>query len=157
MVIAALVSIVLAGCGLQVPRDPEGTLERVTGGTLRVAVADNPPFTDVHDSSSPTGSEIDLVKNFADSIGAKVEYTTGGEESLVTAMEKGEVDLLVGGLTDKSPWFEKVALTGPYTTVDHADGTESAIVMAVPLGENAFLVSLEDFLQHRHESEGGKR
>lgn len=150
-------ALALCGCGLSIPTDPEGTLDRVSGGVLRVAISDNPPFTEIHDDGPPTGAEVELVTEFASTLNSEIQFLTGGEEALVTEMEKGDADLLIGGLTDKSPWFEKVALTGPYTTIDRPDGTESSIVMAVPLGENAFLVALEDFLQHRHSDRGSER
>jgi len=141
------VSVLLSSCALDIPRDPNGTLDRVRGGILRVAVSHNPPFTDALGEGDPTGTEVEIVRAFAEKLDAAVEFTLGGEESLVEDMHLGKHDLLIGGLTDKSPWFDKVALTGPYLTVDDPEGTERNIVMAVPLGENDLLFELEDFLQ----------
>ena len=45
--------------------------------------------------------------------------------------------------------MEKAAITKPYTTVPGPDGSAEEHVLAVPLGENAFLVALERFLLER--------
>ena len=59
---------------------------------------------------------------------------------------EGKLDLVVGGLTAKSPWASHAALTRPYVTVPGPGGAEEMHVMATPMGENAFLVTLETFL-----------
>lgn len=56
------VSVVCATLACGIPRDPEGTLERVRGGPLRVGVIHAPPWVTVeHLDSDPRGLEIDLV------------------------------------------------------------------------------------------------
>jgi len=59
-------------------------------------------------------------------------------------LEEGDLDLVVGGLTDQTPWADRVGVTRGYTDIEGAD--DRAIVMFVPLGENAFLSELEGFL-----------
>lgn len=144
------VLLVLAGCGVTVPTDPEGTLERVDGGFLRVGVSPNPPWTDATgpsaEEATPSGTEVDLVARFAEHLDAEVTWTVGGEEDLIAELAEGRLDLVVGGLTAKSPWASHAALTRPYVTVPGPDGAEEMHVMATPMGENAFLVTLETFL-----------
>jgi polar amino acid transport system substrate-binding protein len=146
-----LVGSVTGGCG-DIPRDPGGTLDRVRGGTLRVGVSVDPPWTETPGpvtgggAPTPSGIEPSLVTDFARSLDADVEWTVGGEESLVTDLEEGRLDLVVGGLTEASPWSEHVALTRPYVTVPGAGGEPERHVMAAPMGENAYLVALETFL-----------
>ena len=136
--------LVLGGCGATIPSDPDGTLEQVRGGLLRVGVSTNPPWTHVVDGE-PTGLEPGLVEDFAASLDADVSWTVGGEHDLVARLERGELDLVVGGLTAASPWGGSVALTVPYVETTGPHGTELH-VMAAPAGENAFLVELERFL-----------
>ena len=143
-VLAAVVAVGLAGCTLTIPSDPDGTLDAVRGGTLRVGVSANPPWTYVV-GDEPTGTEAELVEAFAAHLDAEVLWTTGGEQDLVEALERGELEVVVGGLTADSPWSGRVALTRPYVEVAGPDGTELH-VMAAPAGENAFLVELERFL-----------
>lgn len=143
MLVVALIAA-LAGCGMTIPSDPDGTLDRVTGGELRVGVSVNPPWTAPGPDRS--GTEVDLVREFADRLDAKIAWTEGGEETLAGAMERGELDLIIGGLTAESPWADKVALTAPYTNWTDDRGQTRDQVMAVPMGENAFLFELESFL-----------
>jgi polar amino acid transport system substrate-binding protein len=101
----------LAAC--QYPRDVEGTLSRVEGGTLRVGVIDDPPWA-VVDKGDPTGVEPELVKRFAEDLDAEIEWYPGTEEELVEAMRGFQLDIIVGGLTRSSPAGSHVALTRPY-------------------------------------------
>lgn len=127
------------------PTDPEGTLDRVTGGTLRVGVSHSPPATDVG-GAEPAGTEADLARDFAESLDARVEWIEGGEEYLMEALKQGEVDLVVGGLTESTPWTDKAALTRPYAESTNRWGQSQKHVLAAPMGENAFLTALEEFL-----------
>ncbi|MEE6294695.1 transporter substrate-binding domain-containing protein [Georgenia wangjunii] len=142
---AAMLVLLLAGCGARIPSDPDGTLDQVRGSVLRVGVSPNEPWTEVTGDDA-SGLEVDLVTDFADSLDASVAWTTGGEESLIGKLERGELDLVIGGLTAASPWADKASLTTAYTFAVGPDGAEEAHVMAVPMGENAFLVELETFL-----------
>jgi len=142
-----LVTVTVAGCGLTIPTDPDGTLDRVQDGTLRVGVSLSAPWTTAGSHSEPEGIEVDLARTFAGSLGAQVEWSVAGEEALVLAMENGDLDLIIGGLTSTSAWADKVALTMPYRTTTDDTGKKHDHVMAVPMGENAFLVELETFLR----------
>lgn len=136
--------VLLTGCG-SIPRDPDGTLERVQStGVLRAAASPSEGRVAV-DGTKVTGPEPDLVQGFARSLGARVEWHLMGEESAVEAMERGEIDLLVGGMTDKTPYAAKVGMTRPYAE-SVEDGEKVAHVMAVPMGENAMLSELERYL-----------
>jgi ABC-type amino acid transport substrate-binding protein len=143
----ALAASLVAGCGMlsAIPVDPDGTLAAVSGGTLAVGVSPNPPFTDVS-GDAPTGTEVALVESFAASLGAEVSWTVGGEEELVRQLQAGQLDLVIGGITDATPWSLDAAVTRPYAEVAAADGSTQRLVMLAPLGENAFLSALERHL-----------
>ncbi|MFJ4175112.1 transporter substrate-binding domain-containing protein [Microbacterium sp. NPDC089696] len=134
----------LAGCGLAVPSDPDGTLERVTGGELRVGWSADPGLIAADDDGEPTGSLPDLVDGFADGIDADVEWTEASEETLVGMLERDDLDLIAGGMTDATLWVDKAGMTRGFPGIDGADGR--SIVLFVPLGENAFLSALERYL-----------
>lgn len=143
-IVAALtLSAALAGCGLTIPTDPDGTLDAVTGGDLRIGTSPDGELVEIADGT-PSGSIVDLVDDFADSIHAEPDWTVASEETLVTMLEAGDLDLIAGGITAETPWVEKAGVSRGYTGIDGADGRE--IVMLVPLGENAFLSALERFL-----------
>lgn len=131
------------------PSDPDDTLERVRGGVLRVGVSPHEPWTRLTGVGDPSGTEPELVRRFAAGLGAEVTWTPGGEEELMTQLEEGELDLVVGGLTADTPWTDKAAITQPYARARDDAGKMREHVMAAPLGENAFLLALEKFLLQR--------
>lgn len=144
----------LAGCGLapeHFPADPQGTLSRVEGGFLRVGVAPNPPWTELPDGAEadplrPSGVEVDLLEGFARTVDAEVVWEAGSEERLVGDLEAGKLDVVVGGLTARTPWVSHAAVTRPYASVPGETGEEELHVMLTPMGENALLVALERYL-----------
>ncbi len=136
-------SAAFAGCGLTIPADPDGTLDAVTGGELRIGTSPDGDLVEVA-NGTPSGSIVDLVDDFADSIQAEPDWTVASEETLVTMLEAGDLDLIAGGITSDTPWVERAGVSRGYTGIDGAEGRE--IVMLVPLGENAFLTALETFL-----------
>ncbi|WP_157157276.1 MULTISPECIES: transporter substrate-binding domain-containing protein [unclassified Diaminobutyricimonas] len=134
----------LTGCGT-IPTDPDGTFDRVSGGTLRVGVSLNSPWTEQVTEDQFEGTEVALVERFADELDAEIQWTMAGEEALIRRLEHDQLDLVIGGLTDQTPWIDKAAITRPYAETSDEHGTRKH-VMAVPMGENRFLVELETFL-----------
>ena len=145
---AALLACALAltACGNSFPADPEGTLDRVTGGTLWVGASANGEWVILPDGGEPQGSEPHLVRAFAASLGAEIEWSDGTEHVLAEALKHGELDLVVGGLNDKTPWEKDAGLTRAYAESTDSRGKIHKHVMLVPKGENAFLLELDRFL-----------
>ncbi|MCP2032194.1 ABC-type amino acid transport substrate-binding protein [Okibacterium sp. HSC-33S16] len=144
--VALVVTLGLTGCASSFPADPDGTLDRVTGGALRVGISPNGDWTDMTDGGEASGIEVSLVEDFAEGIDAEIEWIEGGEEKLFTDLAAGRLDMVIGGLTDTTPWTDKAAITQPFDQVMTADGKTVKHVMAAAMGENAFLVELEQFL-----------
>jgi polar amino acid transport system substrate-binding protein len=218
VLVTLLAALLAAGC--QYPRDPDGTLNRVEGGVMRVGVTAADPWVLLEGDEPSGGVEVELARRFARDVGARIEWVHGSEEELVDAAKEGQVDLILAGLTSKSRWKKDVAFTRPYVEtrtvvgapagasypddlagvpvavklgteeeglleqrtdarvvpvaelasrrgepaavhdylLDDLDLTESGTkldtakhVMAVKLGENAFLVRLERFLLNRED------
>lgn len=142
IVYALAFCLFIQGCD-NFPKDPEHTLEKVTNGTLIVGYSENPPWV-VKTSQAPTGIEAELVKEFANELGATIQWKNGNEQTLVESLEKQEIHLLIAGLTKDTPWTKKAGISRPY--VEHQ---KKKHVMAVQLGENAFLIQLEKFLHEK--------
>jgi polar amino acid transport system substrate-binding protein len=123
-VILLLVAVAATGC--QYPRDPDGTLNRVDGGVMRVGVTASDPWVLLDGDRPVGGAEVELARRFARDVGARIEWVQGSEEELVDAAKEGQVDLIVGGLTNKSRWKKDVAFTRPYV--------ETRAVVGVPAG-----------------------
>ena len=149
-VAAALGILMLSGCGIHIPSDPDGTLE---GGVRRAGVSPNDGWVEIGDGE-PTGAEAEALTGFAESLDADVEWTIGSEESLVRGLEEGDLDVVAGGLTDKTPWTNKAGTTRPWAETTLDDGKKVKLVMLVPLGENAFLSRLESFLTEEAQRKG---
>jgi polar amino acid transport system substrate-binding protein len=129
MRIALAVAVLALAAGLascQYPRDPEDTLDHVEGGTLRAGVIDNPPWVDLS-GPEPGGVEPELLREFAAEHDAEIEWVEGTESELMAAMVGFQLDVVVGGLTQTSPWAKEVSMTLPYV--------DTEIVFAVPPGE----------------------
>ena len=143
----------LAGCGTTFPADPKGTLERVQDGTLRVGASINGDWVAI---SSPAGSnlrdgdvqgkDVELVRGFAEQLGADIEWVAGTEQVLAEDIKHGDLDLVIGGLDDKTPWVTHAGVTRPYAESEDQRGKLHKHVMLVPLGENAFLLELDRYL-----------
>lgn len=141
-----------AACGL--PRDPEGTLDRVRGGTLRVGfVVDTPWVTEAGQGAG--GIEGAIAAELARGLGARIAWTHASETPLLTALHDGDLDLVIAGLTKDSPWAAKASFTRAYyvdTTMVHGERREEPHVVAVRPGENAWQVHVERVLEaHRGE------
>lgn len=148
--LALTAALALTGCTSSgYPADPEGTFDRVSGGTLSAGVVHHPPYVDAL-GAEPSGSEVELIEGFARQLGADVEWTVTGEEAAMTALETGDVDLVAGGLTSQTPWSTHGAVTRGYAEDTGADGSTVSLVMAVPLGENQMLTELERYLDTAH-------
>lgn len=146
-VTAVLLVLALAtGCLGSMPKDSQGTLERATGGVLRVGVSEHPPFTRVDEDGQVSGDEVELLLEYAGTIDAEIEWAPGPESVLSEAMRDGQLDVVIGGFTADAPWTSTIAFTRPYTTLERPDGSTAKVVMGVRPGENALMVDLETFL-----------
>lgn len=124
----ALILITASACST-LPRDPEETLEHVQQRhKIRVGLVENPPWV-VHTPSEPAGVEVQLVRSFAQSLGANPEWFWGAEQHHMEALEHFELDLVIGGLEGTTPWSKTIGLTRSYF--------EEAIVVGVPPGVQA--------------------
>ena len=134
--------LLIAGCDL--PRDPEGTLKRAAGGPLRVGVSVQEPWTawNGDETSRPSGIEPELVERFAEELGAEVIWVRGPETRLLESLERFDLDLVIGGLTEDTLWAERIGLSQSYLETPNGEKH----VLAAPPGENAFLVRLDEFL-----------
>lgn len=87
-----LLPLLLAACS-----DPGSALSRAEStGVLNVGVVDNPPRTVPTDGGDVTGPAADLISDYADSIGAHPSWQVGELEALAAAVDRGEVDVIIG-------------------------------------------------------------
>lgn len=131
------------------PADPKNTLNDVTNGVLKVGYSENKPWV-FKTQNGVEGIEAEMIKNFADSLHAKIEWINGTEEILFEMLEKNELDVVIAGLTNKTPWkSKKVGLTRPY----RKEGKKKHVI-AVEQGENRFQVALEKYMYSTQKHSG---
>lgn len=137
------VMLALTACD-RFPRDSRDTLERVEHGELRVGVIEHAPwaFGDDGPEGGPRGADAELVRGFAEDVHAHVTWRRGPAGELFISLERGELDLVIGGIRKDTPWKKRVALTRPY----YADR-----VIASSPGENALLLRLERAIEPRRK------
>ena len=124
--IAVALMAALVACG--VPRDPNGTLDRLRGGVVRAGYTQAPPWAS-GPADDPVGIEIDLVEDIAAELGAKVEWIDAPQADLITALEESALDIVVGGFDSSDPHVTSVGGTRPYAT--------TRLTVGLPAGETA--------------------
>ena len=118
MKIAAVLigTVAASGCS-DFPKDNAETLKQLKAGReMKVGVAHNPPWTVVAEGRIE-GVEPALIAQWAQSLGTKARFITGPADDLVEGLYKRELDVLVMGMTDKTPHSGKLALSQPYLEV----------------------------------------
>jgi polar amino acid transport system substrate-binding protein len=118
----ALLTIMATGC--EFPQDPRGTLERVQDGTMRVGIVDNDPWAQM-EKERASGVEVELLKDFAEDLGAKISFIPGTTPELLEAARQAEIDVLIGGFTSTSPGVsegKEAGVTGSYLTTHSVVG-----------------------------------
>jgi polar amino acid transport system substrate-binding protein len=112
---AALTLMLALAVACDFPRDAEGTLARVRGGTMRVGVSQHAPWVRLA-SEEPEGVEPALLRRWAKQLEARLEWVRGSEAALVEALQQGAIDVLAAGLQHSTPFASKMALSQPYLT-----------------------------------------
>lgn len=124
----------LAGCSF--PKDPEDSLQKAREHGLEVGIVHHPPFT-MYENGKASGIEVEILEDFAQKEGLKINYTYGTETTLVKQLEEYRLHLIIGGFEKKTVWKDKAGLTTKYNDKN---------CMFIAKGENALLYRLESHL-----------
>src|SRR5204863_3152953 len=119
--IAVMVACVATMAACDLPRDPNRTTERVRVSEIRVGVVEHPPWV-TRSGDEPAGVEVTLVRRLAHQLATDVTWVWGGEDDQMRALEADELDLVIAGLTDDTPWRGTVGLTDAYVETRVAVG-----------------------------------
>jgi ABC-type amino acid transport substrate-binding protein len=110
----------LAGCqsfpGSSDRTEPSGYLPAILErGELRVGISgDLPPLNMKNKQGEIIGLEVDLVAALAHAMGLEVRLVEIPFVDLIPALERGEVDLVISGMTMTPERNARVAFVGPY-------------------------------------------
>jgi polar amino acid transport system substrate-binding protein len=84
-------------------------------GELRVGLSGNQPPLNMRDKNGKIiGLEVDLVTALAHSMNLDVTFVTMPFADLLTSLEKGNVDMVISGMTITPERNARVAFAGPY-------------------------------------------
>jgi polar amino acid transport system substrate-binding protein len=87
----------------------------LASGELRVGLSGNqPPLNMRNKQGEIIGLEVDLMNALAQSMGLEARFVTKPFADLLPALEKGEVDLVISGMTITPERNARVAFVGPY-------------------------------------------
>jgi len=73
-----------------------------------------PPMSGTSKKGEIIGLDIDIAKAIANAMGVKIKIITLPFNELLPALEEGEVDMVISGMTMTSERNQKIAFVGPY-------------------------------------------
>lgn len=140
--LAIFLAVVLTACS-DIPKDTEGSLQQIrTAGTLRVGL--------IAGSRDQEGRGRRLIDAVSAEAGARPVLTAGPAEHLLTELEEGKLDLVVGTMARKSPWTAEVHASKPLSPA--AEDEPVRLVAIARNGENAWI----SLLHHKVEQVRGQ-
>lgn len=133
MAVITAVAMLVAGCG------GSGDKKEAAGGAKVLRVGTEPAFAPFEfqqeGSKELTGFDIDLVKAVGKQMGYKVEIQNMGFDALIPALEAGNIDVAIAGMSITDERKKVVAFSDPYYT--------SGLLIMVPK-DNTTIKSIED-------------
>jgi len=96
--------------------DAQARLNKIKkSGVLKVGTSGNqPPFSMEAKDGSLIGYEVDIAELLAESMKVKLEMVKMPFSELISSLEKGDVDMIMSGMTITMERNMKVAFVGPY-------------------------------------------
>ena len=128
-----------AGAGNETRNRLEQIIE---SGELRVGLTGNQPPLNMTDKNGEIiGLEVDLMKALAQSMGLTTRFVVKPFADLIPAIERGEVDLVISGMTITPERNARVAFVGPYFISGKSVLTKSPTIASA---DNATLLNNAD-------------
>ncbi len=116
----------------------------VDSGTFKVGMSgDQPPFTVISKEGKLIGYEVDLANLLAGAMGVEVEFVQKPFGELLGALEKGEIDAIMSGMTMTPKRNLKAAFVGPYIVSGKSILTKSATLAALESAEEIDRASIK--------------
>jgi ABC-type amino acid transport substrate-binding protein len=144
-VVAVLALALLAGCSSlggggssnAATRPTATRLARIVDtGTLRVGMSgEQPPLNMTAKSGEIVGMEVALARVLAAAIGVKAELVRVPFPRLLDALEAGEIDLIMSGMTITAQRNLRVVFVGPYFVSGQSLLSKSTALLAAELAE----------------------
>ncbi len=135
----------LTGSGGNASTAPMRLQRILDSGELRIGLSGNQPPLNMTDKNGEIiGLEVDLMKALAQSMGLTTRFVVKPFADLIPAIEQGEVDVVISGMTITPERNARVAFVGPYFISGKSVLTKSA---AIASADSATLLNNAD---HRY-------
>jgi len=133
MSLAMCLTVVLGGAAAAFAANDSPALSRIVkNGELRVGMSGTqPPFTVKSKSGELIGYEVDLARMLANAMNVKLTLVEKEFGQLLTALESGEVDVVMSGMTMTPERNLRVAFVGPYIVSGKSILTTSKALAAI--------------------------
>jgi arginine/lysine/histidine transporter system substrate-binding protein len=164
LLLTVFVIVLFTGCGAK-KTTTKTALEKI--GVITMGNSpDYPPFETIDDKGNIVGFDVDVANAIAKELGVKLEIKQMGFDTIITAVQSGQVDIGMSGFSITPERKEKVEMSTPYlvggqvivTTKDSgiksaadlngqkvAVGIGSTCEKAAQTIKGANVVSLDDF------------
>jgi ABC-type amino acid transport substrate-binding protein len=131
---ALLTTPFLSGCASS-GSGSSGALTRIVdSGVIRVGMTgEQPPLTMLSRESEFLGLDVALMRVLARSMGAEARFLRFEFDQLLDALDRGEVDVVMSGMTITPERVERVAFVGPYFTSGKTLLTRSKELAAIEI------------------------
>jgi polar amino acid transport system substrate-binding protein len=132
----------LTGGGGNAPNASTRLQSILDSGELRVGLSGNqPPLNMANRNGEIIGLEVDLMRALAQSMGLTVRFIVTPFADLIPAIERGDVDVVISGMTITPERNARVAFVGPYFISGKSVLTKSPTIASA---DNATLLNNAD-------------
>jgi len=135
---AAMVSVSASFVPSDVAAQDSPVLDRIVEtSTLRVGMSGSqPPFNMKARDGAPMGLEVDLANALAAAMKVELQIVEKPFGDLISALEDGEVDMVLSGMTITADRSRNVSFVGPYAMSGKSILTTSAALAAAEAAED---------------------
>jgi polar amino acid transport system substrate-binding protein len=116
-VCALVVLLAVSGCAGKA-KQPKGAITRITeSGVIRVGMTgEQPPLSMIARDGEFIGLDVALMRVLARNMGVEAEFVKLEFDQLLDALEAGDIDVVMSGMTITPERVKRVTFVGPYFT-----------------------------------------
>ncbi|MBW2271228.1 MAG: transporter substrate-binding domain-containing protein [Deltaproteobacteria bacterium] len=142
--LSTLLVLALAGCASQRGEpQPRGLSRILQTGEMRIGMSgEQPPLTMTARSGELLGLDVALSRVLAKAMGVEARFVQLPFGQLLDALENGEVEIVMSGLTITPARTQRVTLVGPYFTSGKTVLTRDSELAATQRAEDLDLATL---------------